>query len=147
MTCTDQDIHQYNTWYTDGESRYRTRWYDMVLFTRMKLNPPYTTEDIYQHEQSTMFRTWDRKNKCTCQMCLDHYNPKGFREYPDLNYEAYIKIHGLFSDNTPIETPITPSETPTETPITPDVIPETSEVLNKICFKTPIKYILSIFRK
>jgi hypothetical protein len=98
IPCTIKDIHAYEEWCTTNKTTlpWSDRWHNMMLYTRSILNPSYSWKDISDHEYNTLIKTWDRATRCTCKMCTDHYNPRGFTEIINLNYKAYLAIHGLF---------------------------------------------------
>jgi hypothetical protein len=93
-----RDYEQFVIDNADATHGSRDRYHNMVLYNRWRLNHPYTRDDIALHEYNTLIRTWDRKTRCDCKMCLDLYNPKGFIEFNDPNYNAYLEVHGLFND-------------------------------------------------
>jgi hypothetical protein len=101
LECKMSTLRDYEQFVIDNANAkhgWRDRYHNMVLYTRWRINDPYTRDDIALHEYNTLIRTSDRHIRCDCKMCMDLYNPKGFLEFNDANYNAYIKIHGLFND-------------------------------------------------
>jgi hypothetical protein len=95
--CTVEELARYDEW-RDANRPWLSgqRYFDMVAYAQSIVNPDYTAMDIYNHGLATQGRCWEREKRCPCMMCNDKYNAKGFREFNDPNYEAYLKIHGLF---------------------------------------------------
>jgi hypothetical protein len=94
---TVEELNRFKEWKNNNIQYLCTNfYYDFVTYARCILNPDYSVSAMQDHFEATAWRTWDRDNRCTCKMCKDCYNPKGFREFNDANYEAYLKIHGLY---------------------------------------------------
>jgi len=93
-----RDYEQFVIDNANAKHVWNNRYNNMVLYNRWRLNATYSRDDIALHEYNTLIRSDYCTSPCNCKMCMDLYNPKGFIEFNDPNYNAYIKMHGLFND-------------------------------------------------